>query len=158
MAAATGVFFFPTQEKPMNDAIKIFHSLTLTGAKQVRDAALAEAGRLGVAVSVVVMDREGRLLLAETQDAAAPGAVEASVMKARGAARYRVATHRTAEFVKTLPPGLAPHALSLPEMCAFQGGVPITSAGEVVGAIGVSGGTGEQDVSIAQAGAAALSR
>jgi len=78
-------------------------------------------------------------------------------MKAKGASRYRMATHLTAEFVKTMPAGLAQHALSLPEVCAFQGGVPIRVEGEILGAVGVSGGSGEQDVAIALAAAASLS-
>jgi uncharacterized protein GlcG (DUF336 family) len=92
----------------------------------------------------------------ETTDAAPPEAPEASTMKAKGAARYRVATHRTAEFVKTLPSALAQHALSLPEACAFQGGVPILIDGEVIGGVGISGGSGEQDVAVAIAAADSL--
>ena len=140
----------------MNEITKLCRNLTLSGAKQARDAALAEAARLGVAVCVVVVDRSGLLLLVETQDAAAPGSVEASLMKAKGAARYRVATHKTAEFLNTLPPGLVAHALSLPEACAYQGGVPLQLQGETVGAVGISGGSGEQDVAIGQVAAAAL--
>lgn len=74
-------------------------------------------------------------------------------MKAKGAARYRVATHRTAEFLTALPPDVAAHALSLPEVCAFQGGVPLQATGETAGAVGVSGGTGAQDVAIAETAA-----
>lgn len=72
-------------------------------------------------------------------------------MKAKGASRYRMATHLTAQFVSTLPAQLAQHALSLPEVCAFHGGVPIRMEGEVLGAVGISGGSGEQDVAIALA-------
>jgi uncharacterized protein GlcG (DUF336 family) len=137
----------------MDEISMIFRNITLAGAKQVRDTALQKAAELRVSVSVVVVDRAGVLLLAETQDGAAPGAPEASLMKAKGAARYRVATHLTAEFVKAMPPGLAAHALSLPEACAFQGGVPLKMAGEVIGGVGISGGKGEQDVEIATAAA-----
>jgi uncharacterized protein GlcG (DUF336 family) len=140
----------------MNEATKVYRNLTLAGAKQARDTALVEAAKFGVAICVIVVDRAGLLLAAETQDGAVPGSMEASMMKAKGAARYRVATHKTAEFVKTLPPGLMAHALSLPEVCAFQGGVPLQVDGETVGAVGISGGTGEQDVAIAQAAAAAI--
>ena len=77
-------------------------------------------------------------------------------MKAKGAARYRTATHTTAEFVKTLPTQLAQHALSLPEVCALQGGVPIQIEGEVVGGVGVSGGSGEQDIAISLAAAVSV--
>jgi glc operon protein GlcG len=135
----------------MSDLRKVWHNLTLEGAKRVRDRALEKAAELGVSISVVVVDRTGVILVVETQDGAAPGSSEASIMKAKGAARYRVATHFTAEFVKTLPPQLAQHALTLPEVCAFQGGVPIQVEGEVIGAVGVAGGSGEKDIAIALA-------
>jgi glc operon protein GlcG len=135
---------------------KVWHNITLVGAKQVRDHALLKPSELGLSVSVVVVDRTGVILLMETADSALPGTSEASIMKAKGAARYRIATHTTAEFVKTLPAQLAQHALSLPEVCALQGGVPIQIEGEVVGAVGVSGGSGEQDIAISLAAAASV--
>ncbi len=140
----------------MSEITRTCHNLTLAGAKLVRDVALRHAAELGASLSVVVVDRAGVILLVETEDNAPPGAVEASIMKAKGAARYRIATHLTAEFVKTLPAQLAQHALSLPEVCAFQGGVPIQVNGEVVGGVGVSGGSGEQDMTIAIAAAAGV--
>lgn len=140
----------------MSEFRTVWHNLTLAGAKRVRDHALIKASELGISVSVVVVDRAGVILLMETSDSAPPGAPEASMMKAKGAARYRIATHKTAEFVKTLPAGLAQHALSLPEACAFQGGVPILIDGEIVGGVGISGGSGEQDVAISIAAADSL--
>jgi uncharacterized protein GlcG (DUF336 family) len=109
---------------------KAWHNITLAGAKRVRDCALLKASDLGVPVSVVVVDRTGVILVMETSDLTAPGASEASIMKAKAPARYRIATHTTAELVKTLPAQLAQHALSLPEICAFHGGVPIQIEGE----------------------------
>ena len=107
-------------------------------------------------MSVVIVDRTGVILLVETEDAAPPGSSEASIMKAKGASRYGVATHLTAEYLKNLSAPLAQHALSLPDVCAFQGGVPIRVEGEVLGGIGVSGGSGEQDIAIALASAASI--
>jgi uncharacterized protein GlcG (DUF336 family) len=136
-----------------------FHAcknLSLAGAKVVRDCAIARAADLGLSLAIVVVDRSGMLLLAEVADHAAPGSIEAALMKAKGAARYRVATHLTAEYVKTLPPGLAQHALSLPEVCAFHGGVPVRIGEEIIGAIGAAGGSGEQDVAIATEAAASV--
>ena len=131
-------------------------NLTLAGAKAVRDRAATRASALSLAIAIVVLDRSGALLLAEVADGAAPGSMDAALMKAKGAARYRAATHLTAEYLKTLPDWRASHALSLPELCAFQGGVPIKVGAEVIGAIGVAGGSGEQDVEISQSAAGAL--
>ncbi|MBA2588508.1 MAG: heme-binding protein [Alphaproteobacteria bacterium] len=131
-------------------------TITLDGARHVKEQALAQASALGLGIALAVIDRTGILILAETMDEAPPGASEAALMKARGAARYRTATHRTAEFLKTLPAQLAQHALSLPDLCAFEGGVPIAVGGRIVGGLGVSGGSGEQDVEIALKAAAAV--
>ena len=140
----------------MNEFRKVWHNITLEGAKHVRDHALMKALGLGVPISIVIVDRTGIILLMETADSAAPGSSEASIMKAKAAARYRIATHTTAEYVKTLPAQLAQHALSLPDVCALHGGAPIKIEGEVVGGVGVSGGSGEQDTEISLAAAASV--
>jgi uncharacterized protein GlcG (DUF336 family) len=140
----------------MSGFCKAWYNITLEGAKQVRDHALLKASEMGLSVSVVIVDRAGVILLMETADSAPPGASEASVMKAKGASRYRIATHTTAEFLKTIPAQLAHHALSLPEACALQGGAPIQIKGEVVGGVGVSGGSGEQDIAISLGAAASI--
>ena len=140
----------------MGEFWKAWRNITLEGAKQVRNHALLKASELGLSVSVVIVDRSGVILLAETADSGPPGASEASIMKAMGASRYCVATHLTAEFVKTIPTQLALQALALPDVCALQGGVPIKIEGEVVGGVGVSGGSGEQDIAISLAAAASL--
>ena len=131
-------------------------NLTLSGASAVRDRAGARASAMSLAIAIVVVDRSGALLLAEVDDGAAPGSMDAALMKARGAARYRSATHLTREYLKTVPAGLAGHALSLPELCAFQGGVPIRIGEEVIGAIGIAGGSGEEDIAIADEAAKAV--
>jgi len=140
----------------MSEIRKMWHNITLAGAKRVRDHALLQASELGISVSVVVVDRSGVILLMETNEDAPPGAPEASIMKAKGASRYGTATHLTAEYLKNLPAPLASHALSLPDVCAFQGGAPIRFEGEVLGGVGVSGGSGEQDIAIALASAATI--
>lgn len=133
-----------------------FETVTLDGARAIRDNALAQADALGLSIALVVIGRTGLLVLAETMDHAPPGAPEAAWLKAKGAARYLIPTHATAEFVKTLPAQLAQHALSLPDLCAFQGGMPIKLGDHVVGGLGISGGTGAQDVEIATQAIAAV--
>jgi uncharacterized protein GlcG (DUF336 family) len=140
----------------MNAYYQTCKNLTLAGAKAVRDHAAVRASDLALSIAIVIVDRSGQLLLAEAADQAAPGAMDAAVMKAKGAARYRAATHLTAEYLKTLPAALAHHALSLPDLCAFQGGVPIKIGEEVIGAVGVAGSSGEQDVAIAMEAVSAI--
>jgi glc operon protein GlcG len=139
-----------------NEFTKPCHNLTLAGAKHVRDHALLHASQLGIPVSVVIVDRTGVILLLETADDTPPESSEAAIRKAKGASRYGVATHLTAEYLKTIPAPLVHQALSLPDVCAFQGGAPIRIDGEVVGGVGIAGGTGEQDIIIALAAAASL--
>jgi glc operon protein GlcG len=131
-------------------------TLTLAGARAAGTRAAAHASALSLAIAIVVVDRSGALLLAEVADGAAPGSMDAALKKARGAARYRSATHLTAEYLKTLPAWRANHALSLPELCAFQGGVPIRVGEEIIGAVGIAGGSGEQDIEIATEAAGAV--
>jgi glc operon protein GlcG len=131
-------------------------TLTLAGAQCVRDHALDQASALGLSIALVIIGRTGLLILAETMDNAPPGACETALMKAKSAARYLQPTHLTAEFVKTLPAQLAQHALGLEDLCAFQGGMPIKIGEEILGGLGISGGTGAQDIEIASRAAATI--
>jgi glc operon protein GlcG len=133
----------------MTEYYRSIGTVTLAGARLIRDHAFDKASALGLSIALVIIDRTGVTVLAETMDSAPPGASEAALMKARGAARYLAPTHLTAEFVKTLPAQLAQHALSLPDLCAFQGGVPIKAGEQYIGGLGISGGSGAQDVEIA---------
>lgn len=133
----------------MTEYSRLIGTITLAGARCIRDHAFDQASALGLSIALVIIDRTGVTILAETMDSAPPGASEAALMKARGAARYLKPTHQIAEFVKTLPAQLAQHALSLPDLCAFQGGVPITVGEQFIGGLGISGGSGAQDVEIA---------
>ena len=92
----------------MTEILKLLHTLTLSGAKRVRDHALKDASSLGLSVSVVIVDRTGVILLMETSDDTPAGAPEASIMKAKSAARYGVATHSTAEYLKNLAGSAGP--------------------------------------------------
>jgi uncharacterized protein GlcG (DUF336 family) len=133
----------------MTNFARSIGTVSLSGARCIRDNALNHASALGLSIALVVIDRTGVIKLAETMDGAPPGAWESALMKAKGAARYLAPTHLTAEFIKTLPAQLAQHALSLPELCAFQGGVPIKVGEQMVGGLGISGGSGAQDIEIA---------
>jgi len=129
----------------------VFESITLDGARVLRDAALELAQKREIAIAIAVINPQGILVLAETMDGSAPGSAEAALMKARGAARYRIATHLTAEFIKTLPANLAHHALGLPDLCAFQGGLPVKLGDSTIGGLGIAGGSGAQDIELASA-------
>jgi uncharacterized protein GlcG (DUF336 family) len=122
------------------------HTLTFAGAEEVTRLARAKAT---VPLATVVVDASGNVLLAQTADGSPPGSYDAALMKARSAAHTGMPTHLISQFIQTLPPAIANQALSLPNVCAFQGGMPIKCNGTTVGGVGIAGGSGEQDIEIA---------
>lgn len=125
-------------------------ALTLDGAKQVMAAAEAKAKTEGARVVIAVVDDGGNLLLLERLDDTQVASVNVGIDKARTAAIYRRPSKVFEDQVKN---GRV-SALALHGAVALQGGVPIIVNGKVIGAIGVSGETPQQDEDIAIAGAA----
>ena len=134
------------------DALPTKEVLTLRVAKTIAEAAEAEAQRRGATVVVVVVDDAGHLLVLHRLDDTQVASVEVGIAKARTAAIFRRPSKVFEDQVKS---GRI-SALALPGAAALQGGVPILHHGRVVGAIGVSGNTPQEDEDIAKIGAAAL--
>jgi glc operon protein GlcG len=126
--------------------------LTLTAAARVAAAAEAEAARRGKGVVIAIVDDGGNLLLLHRLDDTQVASVEVGIGKARTAAIFR---RPSRDFEDQVRNGRIA-ALALPGATALQGGLPLVSAGKVVGAVGVSGDTPQVDEDIARAGAAAL--
>ena len=127
-------------------------SITLAGAEGALAAAKAEALRRGVSVSIAVLDRGAHLVAFARLDGIHIGTVAVATAKAKTAALYNRAT-------SALSGGLAggnTALLSLPDLIAFPGGLPLAVGGVLVGAIGVSGAAPDVDEAIAAAGAAAF--
>jgi len=123
--------------------------LTLAAAKQIAAAAEAEAIKRGATVVIAVVDDGGYLLVLERLDNTQVASVEVGIAKARTAAIFR---RPSKVFEDQVREGRVA-ALALPGAVALQGGVPIVINGTVVGAIGVSGNTPQEDEDIAKAGA-----
>ncbi|HEY1907280.1 MAG TPA: heme-binding protein [Myxococcaceae bacterium] len=134
------------------DALPTKEVLTLKAAKSIADTAEAEALRRGSAVVIAVVDDAGHLLVLHRLDDTQVASVEVGVAKARTAAIFRRPSKVFEDQVKN---GRV-SALALPGAAALQGGLPIVHHGRVIGAIGVSGNTPQEDEDIARAGAAAL--
>lgn len=126
--------------------------LTLDAAKKIAGAAEAEAKKRGATVVIVVVDDGGHLLLLERLDDTQVASVEVGIGKARTAAIFR---RPSKVFEDQVRDGRVA-ALALPGATALQGGVPIVHEGKVIGAIGVSGNTPQEDEDIAKAGAASI--
>jgi glc operon protein GlcG len=124
--------------------------LTLEVAKKIAAAAEAEAKKRGATVVIVVVDDGGHVLLLERLDDTQVASVEVGIGKARTAAIFR---RPSKVFEDQVRDGRIA-ALALPGATPLQGGIPITFEGKVIGAIGVSGNTPQEDEDIAKAGAA----
>ncbi|TVS86189.1 GlcG/HbpS family heme-binding protein [Mycobacterium helveticum] len=140
----------------MTDDVRACLSLTMAGARRVIDAAVGHADRIGVPVCMAVVDRAGCLLAYLRMD----GAPLLSEQLARDKAYTVVGfngrpTHEWWEAIADDAP-LRNGIVHTDHLVIFGGGVPIRVSGEVVGAIGISGGSAEQDREIAEAGIAAL--
>jgi uncharacterized protein GlcG (DUF336 family) len=126
-------------------------SATLDIARQVAAAAEAEARRTRDVVSIAVVEPSGQLVLFQRMDGAIYAATELAQAKARSAAAFRQPTANFQGAVKD-----APYVLGAIGAVTVEGGVPLVVGGRVIGAVGVSGSSPEDDGRIAKAGAAAL--
>src|SRR5689334_13673381 len=124
--------------------------ITLNVAKKIAAAAEAEAGRRHLTAVIVVVDDGGYPLLLQRLDNTQVASVEVGIGKARTAAIFR---RPSKDFEDQVKDGRIA-ALALPGATPLQGGVPIILDGKVIGAIGVSGNTPQEDEEIAKAGAA----
>jgi len=124
--------------------------LTLEVAKKIAGASEAEAKKRGATVVIVVVDDGGHMLLLERLDDTQVASVEVGIGKARTAAIFQ---RPSKEFEDQVRNGRVA-ALALPGATPLQGGVPIEVDGKVIGAIGVSGNTPQEDEDIAKVGAA----
>src|SRR5262249_13078750 len=134
--------------------------LNLAGAETVLEAAKKKSAAMGLKCNIAIVDDGGHLLAFARMDGARPASATTALTQAVSAAAFRQGS-------RPLPPKADPDLLlslsiqnaaaaSGGKITALKGGVPIVIDGQVVGAIGVGGGTGEQDVEVAKAGIQAL--
>jgi uncharacterized protein GlcG (DUF336 family) len=126
--------------------------IALDRADAVLAAAVAESKAKGWKLVCAVVDSGASLVSFKRMDGAQLGSIDVSMHKARAAAKYR---RETKVFEGGVQGGLN-YLLSLDDLIASRGGIPLVEAGRIVGAIGCSGGTGSQDEVAAKAGVAAL--
>lgn len=128
--------------------------IDLASAKQVLAAAEAEALRNGWAMVICIVDSTGHVVLLEKLDQAQYGSLEIARAKAETALNFRRATKVFEERLAS--GGLALRFLSVRDVCALEGGIPLFRDAKVVGAIGVSGAKSTEDAQVAEAGAKVL--
>ena len=131
-------------------------SLSLDLAMRALPAVLAEARSLQVRISVSIVDASGQLIHLAHMDGAPALSRDIAHDKAYTAASFGLATSRWEAELAGAPASVRSGLALRPRMVLFGGGVPVKVDGVVVGAIGVSGASAEQDEQCAQAGVDAI--
>ena len=130
--------------------------ITLEDAKRIIAAAEKKAQEIGQPMNIAVADVGGNLVAHVRMDNAWMGSIDISIKKAWTARAFNIATKDLAEHSQSDGQFFGIHASNNGKVMIFAGGIPLKQNGKVVGAIGGSGGSGEQDHTVAEAGAAAL--
>jgi uncharacterized protein GlcG (DUF336 family) len=130
--------------------------ITLKDAKRIIEAAEKKAAEIGQPMNIAVADQGGNLITHVRMDGAWLGSIDISIKKAYTSRAFDIATKDLASHSQSGGQFFGIHASNDGKIMIFAGGIPLKVDGKVVGAIGVSGGSGEQDHAVAEAGAAAL--
>ena len=130
--------------------------ITLADARRVIAAAEAKAVDIGQPSNIAVADAGGNLIAHVRMDDAWLGSIDISIKKAWTARAFDIETKALAKLSQSGEPFFGIHASNDGKVMIFAGGIPLKRDGKVVGAIGVSGGTGKQDQEVAEAGADAF--
>jgi uncharacterized protein GlcG (DUF336 family) len=125
----------------------------LTLARQMIEAALERADVLSALVSAAVVDGGGNLVSFDRMDGAEIAGPVLAPDKAFTAVAHRLATHQLADLVVPGGPLVGMQSAANGRYVCFAGGIPLWSDGRVVGGVGVSGGSADEDVACASAAA-----
>ncbi len=130
--------------------------LTLERAKAVVEAALRKAEEIGVAMNIAIVDAGNNLVAFARMDRAWLGSIDIAQGKAFTARAFDMETKALGKMAQPGEPLFGIHASNNGKIIIFAGGIPLKDGDTVVGAIGVSGGTVDQDQEVAEAGVAAF--
>jgi uncharacterized protein GlcG (DUF336 family) len=128
----------------------------LEDARRVIAAAEKKAHEIGQPMNIAVADAGANLVAHVRMDGAWIGSIDISIKKAYTSKAFNIATKDLAEHAQSGGQFFGIHASNDGKIMIFAGGIPLKSGKTVVGSIGVSGGSGEQDHAVAAAGAAAF--
>jgi uncharacterized protein GlcG (DUF336 family) len=129
--------------------------ITLEVARKIIAAAEAKATEIGQPMNIAVVDAGGNLVAHVRMDNAWIGSVNISINKAWTSRAFDITTKALGENSQSGDQFFGIHASNGGKVMVFAGGIPLKKGKKVVGAIGVSGGSGEQDHTVAEAGAKA---
>lgn len=131
-------------------------SVTLSVAQAVVEAARAKAEEIGVPMNIAVVDDGNNLTAFARMDGAWLGSIDIAQNKAYTARSFNMSTKELAPLAQPNQPLYGIEASNQGQLIVFAGGIPLEAGGQVVGAVGVSGGSVEQDHEVAEAGVAAF--
>jgi uncharacterized protein GlcG (DUF336 family) len=129
--------------------------ITAQRAQSLIQAAAAEASKRGWAMNIAVVDSGANLVAFLRMDGAQLASIAIAEHKARAAAKYRRPTKALEDAVQKFD---FKYLLTLDDVVASRGGIPLIEDGKLIGAIGCSGGTGSQDEATCAAGAAGVNK
>jgi uncharacterized protein GlcG (DUF336 family) len=130
--------------------------VTLEDARKVIAAAEKKAEEIRQPMNIAVADGGGNLVAHVRMDDAWLGSIDIAIKKAFTSRAFNISTRDLAQHSQSGGQFFGIHASNDGRVMIFAGGVPLRRDGEVVGAVGVSGGSGEQDHAVAEAGARAI--
>lgn len=130
--------------------------LTLEAAEKMIAAAKIKADSIGQPMNIAVVDEGGNLMAFARMDNAWRGSIDIAIQKAWTSRAFDIETKKLSELAQPGQDFYGIHVSNQGRVIIFAGGVPVKKAGRVVGAIGVSGGSGDQDQTVAEAGASSL--
>jgi uncharacterized protein GlcG (DUF336 family) len=129
--------------------------ISLQSAQAAVQAAVAEASKRGWPINIAVVDSGANLVTFVRMDGAQLASIAISEHKARAAVKFRRATRL---FEDAVQKSGFNYSLTLDDIVASRGGIPLVADGRIIGGIGCSGGTGSQDEVVCTAGAASVNK
>ena len=133
-------------------------SIDLAQARKIIAAAEKKASQIKQPMNIAVVDAGGNLVTHVRMDDAWIGSIDISINKAFTSRAFDITTKDLGDNSQPGQQFFGIHASNDGRIMIFAGGIPLKQDGKVVGAIGVSGGSGEQDHSVAEAGVAAFNK
>jgi uncharacterized protein GlcG (DUF336 family) len=133
-----------------------YDSLTLDDAKTMLSGAEACATRFGIAYNIAVVDAGGHLIAFVRQDRALIGSIDLAIDKATTARLFDKTTADLAQLSQSGRPLFGIQESNAGQVVIFGGGIPVVLDGIVIGAVGASAGSVEQDIAVAQSAIDAL--
>jgi len=131
-------------------------TLSLADARAIISAGEKKAQELGVPYNLAVVDAGGALIAHARMDGAWLGSIDISIHKAFTSRAFDMPTEDLAKMAQSGKPLFGINSTNHDKVVIFAGGVPVKSGNTVVGAVGASGGTVEQDQKVAEAAAGAF--